>query len=271
MVVQEMPWSAAIVLILEDAGEPLHYQEIARLIGERELRTLSGTTPVATVRGLLSQMTSEGNRVYDARIQRSARGVYEFVDPAQPVEVEDDRDDIDDTIEEQAGVGPRIVGVPAFGLYWEKEKVNWGRGSSGILGRQAVGSNAVDFSEQRGVYLLHKERSIVYVGRTTDTLRRRLDWHNKDSKAPRWNRFSWFGFRDVNDDTGELEGLPSEVNTPHLLTILESVLIEALEPPVNGRRGDYMGILYEQVPDPRIQEQEDAKIRRMMADSLQRR
>ena len=135
------------------------------------------------------------------------------------------------------------------------------------MGRQAAGSSPVDFSGQHGVYLLHKDRAVIYVGRTTDSLRGRLDNHNKDKKAPRWNRFSWFGFRNVSDDN-KLEDLPSEIDAQHLVTILESVLIEALEPPVNGRRGDYMGVLYEQVPDPEIQKQDDLRLRRMMSESL---
>ena len=163
MVLQEMGWSEAIILVLQDADEPLHYQEIARLIGERGLRELSGATPVATVRGQLSQMTSPGNRYHDSRIQRISRGVYQFVDPTSLSHVggEPEQFDDDDDIDEESESGPRVVGVPAFGLFWEKEKVNWGRGSSGILGRQAVGSKAIDFSDQQGVYILHKDRSVV--------------------------------------------------------------------------------------------------------------
>ena len=271
MTIPEMSWQDAIATVLQDSGEPLNYQRITTLIDERQLRSLSGSTPVATVRGQLSQMTTEGTRLYDPRIQRFARGIYVFVDPSDPDDTQEELQDFDDAIDESTEKGARITGVPAFGLYWEKEKVNWGRGTSGILGRQTSGSQQVDFSEQHGVYILHKDRSVVYVGRTTDSLRGRLDWHNKDKKAPRWNQFSWFGFRDVNETTGKLEPLPSEMETRHLVTIIESVLIEALEPPVNGRRGDYMGVLYEQVPDPMIQEQEDTRLRRMMADSLHRR
>lgn len=276
MTPQEMDWQEAIITVLQDAGEPLHYQRITELIGERGLRKLSGATPANSVGGYLSRMTTKGNPIYDERIQRVARGVYLFADPANPApepqQDEDvaDTDEFDAIDEGQGTTASQIVRVPAFGLYWEKSKVRWGRNSRGILGRQAAGSEAVDFSEQYGVYLLHKDRSVVYVGRTTDSLRQRLDLHNKDVKAPRWNQFSWFGFRDV-DGTGQLNPLPEKIDTGHFVAILESVLIEALEPPVNGRRGDYMGVLYEQVSDPMIQAQEDAKIRSMMADSLNRR
>ena len=120
------------------------------------------------------------------------------------------------------------------------------------------------------MYLLHNDRSVIYVGRTTGSLRGRLNSHRQGKKSPRWNRFSWFGLCDVNDNDkdGKLKPPPSQIDTQHLAAALESVLIEALEPPVNGQRGDDMGSLYEQVVDPEIQKKEDAKLRRMMAESL---
>lgn len=66
-----------------------------------------------------------------------------------------------------------------------------------------------------------------------------------------WDNFSWFGFRDVKDN-GELSPMPNQVDSTDLISILEAVLIEAREPPVNGRRGDFLGIPYKQVPDPEI-------------------
>lgn len=46
--------------------------------------------------------------------------------------------------------------------------------------------------------------------------------------------------------------MPVGLDTVHLINILESVLIEELEPPVNGQRGDFLGHQCEQVPDPEI-------------------
>ena len=272
MTSQAMDWDAAIVKVLQDAGQPLHYQTITGLIGELGLRELSGATPATTVSSRLGTMINPEHGRFDRRIRKTSRGVFEFVDPSDTTPEPEPEQEIDESDEAVIESSDRIIGVPAYGLYWEKDKVNWGRGSSGILGRQAAGSSPVDFSGQHGVYLLHKDRAVIYVGRTTDSLRGRLDNHNKDKKAPRWNRFSWFGFRNVisDDDGNKLEDLPSEIDTQHLVTILESVLIEALEPPVNGRRGDYMGVLYEQVPDPEIQRQDDIKLRRMMSESLSR-
>ena len=261
---QEMDWQKAIITVLEDKGEPL---QVTELIGERGLRTLSGANPANSVNGFLSQMTNKNHKSFKDQIQRVTRGVYMFVDPASPMpDPQQDIDDIDDAETEQDE--KKIV--PAYGLYWERDKVNWGKGSKGILGRQTPDSNEVDFSEQHGVYLLHNDRSVIYVGRTTGSLRGRLNSHRQGKKSPRWNRFSWFGLCDVNDNDkdGKLKPPPSQIDTQDLVVALESVLIEALEPPVNGQRGDDMGSLYEQVVDPEIQKKEDAKLRRMMAESL---
>ena len=68
----------------------------------------------------------------------------------------------------------------------------------------------------------------------------------------RWDRFSWFGFCGVDEESGELRSMPDQVDSVHIIGILEAVLIEALEPPINGRRGDYLGTECKQVPDPEI-------------------
>ena len=243
MASQEKPWAEAIIAVLRDTGLPLHYHEITKEIAKRELRTLSGATPVATVRGCLNRMTTQENRLYNGNILKIDRGVYQIVDQASLLEENDEVEQFDNAIDEQTAVGPQITGVTAFGLYWRKDRVNWGRGSSGILGRQNEGADLLDFSHQQGIYLLHNDRSVVYVGRTVDALRRRLNYHFKEKNALRWDKFSWFGFSGVNYKAAELELLPRKMDTRHLFNILESVLIEALAPPVNGHFGDNLGAL----------------------------
>lgn len=240
----EMTWEGAILKVLEDAGLPLHYQNITNLIGERRLRSLTGANPADTVRGTLNRIV---NNEQGSRIRRVGNGVFEVVDPSNslPDTEEDDADRIEEDNEDD-------VRVHAFGLYWEKDKVNWGKGGA-LQGRQPYADDVVDFSNQQGVYLLYRERSIIYVGRTKGSpyLYGRLRSHVRDAKGPRWDRFSWFGFRAVNE-RGELADLPDEVNMGNLITILEATLIETLEPPINGQRGELMGLLYGQVTDPEI-------------------
>ncbi len=248
MASDDITWQEAITRVLEDSYQPLHYQRITEMIGARGLRALSGATPSATVRACLLSMVDPEANSYDNRIRRVTRGVYEFVstkEDEQPVVRE--REDIEEDEQTEDSIG-----VPAFGLYWERQKVNWKKRK--MLGRQTRDAASVNFAEQRGVYLLHKDRSVVYVGRTDASLFERLRDHNRDRKSPRWDKFSWFGFCNVSDN-GELGHSRKEFDLRRLIRILEAVLIEALEPPVNAQRGELMGVLYEQVPDSEIAQQ----------------
>ena len=249
----QMKWKDAIIKVLEDDDRLLHYREITQLIGDRGLRSLTGGTPWNTVSRDLSSMVNQDDKDYDGRIRKAdnvGKGYYEYVTFDSPAD--DDAPLREDSIlddEEQDHDPNHIVRLPAFGLYWEKDKVRWN--SREILGCLAKGSRKVNFAEQKGVYLLHNGRSVAYVGRTTDSLYGRLRAHHRDHKSMRWDRFSWFGFCDVNESDG-LGPMPAQADSAHLISILEAVLIEALEPPVNGRRGDFLGIPYKQVPDPEI-------------------
>ena len=246
MAQSEPTWQDAITRVLEESDQPLHYQRITELIGDKGLRSLSGATPSATVRATLRLLLDPENPSHDKRIRRVARGIYEFAsaDEDDQAVVPENHD-----VEEEEG-SEEPIGVPAFGLYWEKHKGRWRRPGE-ILGRQTRDSDTVNFADQKGIYLLHKDRTVVYVGRTERSLFERLHYHARDRKAPRWDRFSWFGFRDVNNDA-ELEDPRAEFDLAQLISVLESVLIETLEPPVNGQRGEFMGDLYEQVPNSEI-------------------
>ena len=246
---REAGWQEAIIAVLQDAGGPMRYDAITQIIGERGLRTLTGATPATTVNAYLSNMVNPDHAWYDSRVLKVGRGVFQF-DAPDPLSAEVDQEDAGLDYEEPGEHPNQIVGVPAFGLYWEKEKVGWNSGE--ILGRQTHDSTPVNFADQQGIYLLHKDRSVAYVGRTTNSLYQRLRSHSRDHKSVRWDRFSWFGFRDVDGQSGQLLPMAGEVTPEQLINILEAVLIEALEPPVNGRRGDYLGLQYEQIPDRAI-------------------
>ena len=150
MASNNLSWQDAIVIVLQDAGEPLHYQEVTNQIGQRGLRPLTGSTPAGTVNAHLSRMTREGESIYDARITRVGRGIFEFAHLSLDTSIELEE------VDENAGEQPDDVRehlVPAFGLFWERDKVRWN--SNQILGRQASIADPVNFAEQQGIYLLH--------------------------------------------------------------------------------------------------------------------
>jgi hypothetical protein len=43
-----------------------------------------------------------------------------------------------------------------------------------------------------GLYVLYRDRKIVYIGKSDRNLRRRLGDHTRDRLKSKWNYFSWF-------------------------------------------------------------------------------
>ena len=138
----------------------------------------------------------------------------------------------------------------ALGMFWERDLVSWS-GKPSILGAEQPGAASVNMTDQNGVYLLHDFRDIVYVGRATEaSLGSRLYAHTRDRLKTRWNRFSWFGFRAV-DDNGTLGPISKTYELRDVVVAMEALLIEALEPPQNRKGGDgFQGIEYIQAEDP---------------------
>jgi hypothetical protein len=241
---KNLSWRDAIVEVLKDAAEPLHYTDIAEQIAERELKTDFGATPAASVNATMTvSLQNEGDA---SPFVRMGRGLYALRTAVGAMGAT--------AILPQAMEEPDETGlINAFGMYWSRDKVLW-KSSPRILGQQQPGSSPVDFAGQKGVYLLHDARIVVYVGRTTDQpLGKRLAQHTVDRLNGRWDRFSWFGVCSVvSDGTLQLADTPQS-NVNALIVTMEALLIEGLEPPQNRKRGDeFKAIEYLQVEDPEI-------------------
>ena len=163
-------------------------------------------------------------------------------------------------------------GIANYGIYWDKDKVNWWPGPGGkirLLGRrweppqQFDPDNLVDsvnFYTQSGVYLLHQGQEVMYVGRTVTNAQGgglffRLREHRENpERSPLWDRFSWFGFRPVCEN-GQLMNIPigedQSATIGAVVNVLEAVLIEAFRPKLN-RQGGQLGINFGQVRDPNL-------------------
>ena len=254
----EMSLQDAVRKVLRDAGTELHYREIADIIASEGLRENMGATPDKTVAAALSIMRKGGERIEVPR-----RGYYALASPV-PATVEPAKEVID---EEDDILDEGDVRISAYGLYWERDKVEWDVSGRRIelLGRQNRAATPVDFSHQQGVYLLHQMQTVTYVGRTGSDntgLFARLKSHViNPRRTGRWDRFSWFGFRPVRED-GQLGDIPDAVTTDLLITIVEAVLIETYLPSFNDKSGDLMGELYEQVIDPDIAKERAAALLR---------
>lgn len=142
--------------------------------------------------------------------------------------------------------------VSSFGMFWRRSAVEW-KASPRLLGMQKIDATAVDFCGQVGIYLLYDGREVIYVGRSTNRpLGQRLFEHTLDRFSARWDRFSWFGLLPVSEDA-ELGPLPTSYDGAKIIPALEAILIEALEPRQNRKRGDDLSsVEYLQKEDPAI-------------------
>lgn len=228
---RETGWQEVTMTVLESADEPLHYTEITRLIGERDLRTLTGNNPSYTVRGALSALESDG------RVVRTGRGLFALPTVAQSVQQEVDAAEADAAA---AAENPNRLTVKAYGLYWDRRMIDWSQ--SQLWGQRDENSKPVNFADQDGIYTLHKGSEIVYVGQTlTDKAKSglylRLKSHHREArKSDRWDAFSWYGFKPVADN-GDLLPVPTQGGVKDVINTIEAMFIEALMPRLNMQGG----------------------------------
>lgn len=137
--------------------------------------------------------------------------------------------------------------IKNYGLFWSEKDVFWGAGSNAgtLLGVPAKNLTAeeIDFREQSGVYVLYADYQMVYVGQAgagNQKLFARLKQHTRDALAGRWNQFSWFGIRKVNQ-AGDLAAEADGKHSTHaeVLNHIEAILIHAAEPKQNRQGGRF--------------------------------
>lgn len=247
---KELTWREAIDKVLGAANVPLHYKEITDKIIADGLRTKLGATPAATVNAQISaSMKHEGDQSPYVRV---AKGTFSIVHAA-PSQEPSTKEKLTPEVEESEESEEQYDIVSSFGMFWRRDLIQWAS-TPKLLGMQQIGATPVDFYKQLGIYLLYDGREVIYIGRTTDRpLGRRLVEHTFDRMAARWDRFSWFGLLPVSD-TGQLGALPATYEAAKMIPALEAILIEALEPRQNRKRGDDLSAVeYIQREDPEIQ------------------
>ncbi len=243
----ELTWDRAIEQILRESPEPLHYTDITDRIISGGLRTNLGATPHATVSKVLH---NTGNKYVKVR-----RPTFALKNKIKDFE---QKDQIDQSLLlEKDGEEDSIVS--SFGMFWRREEVEWiSHTNLKLLGVQRGEADLVNFSQQIGLYLLYDGREVVYVGRAktcNSTLGGRLYEHTKDRLSVRWDRFSWFGFLPVYEN-GELGKLQDRYDSDRMIASIEAILIEALEPRQNRKRGDDLeAVEYLQKESPNLAKQ----------------
>lgn len=238
-----MNWDQAILEVLRESAESLTVKDIVHEIRERELRQM-GASSEGSVAAQLSILFKGGS------VARPERGRYQIATASSaPASAEAIAE-----VEEEA----KVSSVANYGLFWERDRINWNPGQGRTRQYRLPGSaddsaEVIEFGDQQGVYILYDRTSPVYVGRTIrNNLFGRLSDHNAgDRRGARWDRFSWFGFRAVNED-GTLSSESANITTEMLITILEAVMIEGFTPPLNDKGGDLLGTIYRQVEAPEL-------------------
>ncbi|MCH7226670.1 HTH domain-containing protein [Haloferula sp. A504] len=253
---KELTWKKAIDKVLAASSEPLHYKEITEQIISDGLRTSLGATPAATVNAQISASIKKlGEEAPYVRVAKGTFALNQKAGPKMPTKkpgvVKPEPEE-----EEQYAI------VSSFGMFWRREAIEW-MATPKLLGMQQIGATPVDFTKQIGIYLLYDGREVIYVGRTTDRpLGRRLYEHTIDRMSARWDRFSWFGLLPVSD-SGALGKLSATFDATKMIPALEAILIEALEPRQNRKRGDDLAAVeYLQKEDPSIK-------KKMVKDTLE--
>jgi hypothetical protein len=226
---KELTWRKAIEKVLSEAPGAMHYRDLTEKIIKDGLRASLGATPQGSVSvELNSSIKKEGP---NCPFQKIGKGLYVWKQKARATQMAAADADQGDEEELQYDV------ISSFGMFWRREAIEWVSNPK-VLGMQQIGAQPVDFNKQIGIYLLYDGREVIYVGRATDRpLGKRLFEHTADRLSSRWNRFSWFGLLPVSE-TGELGSLPETYVGQKIIPAVEAILIEALEPRQNRKRGD---------------------------------
>lgn len=248
----EKTWRAAITRVLKESAGAMHYSDIAEQILTNGYYKSKGATPAATVNSqLASSINSEGAMSPFVRV---SPGVFslKYLPSSKP---EDQTAGETEVAQTQGDLESKGKFINSFGMYWQRELVIW-KSTPKLYGRAPGGTVSIDFSSQRGIYLLYDRHTPIYVGRSTDqAIGLRLFQHTLGRLAGRWNQFSWFGVLEPTT-TGKLVNVQPTYTEAAMVSTLEALLIESLEPPQNRRQGDgFKGCEYVQDIDPQIKKQ----------------
>jgi hypothetical protein len=136
-------------------------------------------------------------------------------------------------VSEYEGVIERkvVVLIQAWGLFWRESDVIWKPGNgrkAHLYGRYGTRKPALelgDFWHQRGVYVLHGNHGAYYAGLAIDQpLGKRLQQHTEDEHAGHWDKFSWFGYCEMESHaTNEVMWRPKDLHDEGTATVRDVI------------------------------------------------
>jgi len=245
-------WAGAIMQVLkENDNEQMHVDEIANVIvDKRYYEPKRGSSSFrARIEGTCSIKKDLFQRVSPACYVIKS-DVYERL--LRQGQVEESLEELDESavVEETRHILEKIL-IKSYGMYWMRDNVDWNSRTLCLWGKESNSSSSVcvNFADQVGIYLLYDGREIIYIGQVTeDRLGKRLFEHTKDHLASRWDRFSWFGLKDIDTSNRLIDLSESFENIPikNLINAFESLLIEVIEPRKNKKKAPDTGKEYVQ-------------------------
>jgi len=254
----DLKWKEAITKVLGKEKKALHYTEIAEFISERGYRKSLGATPQDTVNSVLTtDINTNKEQSIFAKVDKGMYILRQFLDDSSQFLTEEEIE-IGGKISQKRTPTENNRVINAFGIYWNRNLVHW-KTTPDLLGIQQSGASDVNFKDQIGIYLLHDNREIIYVGQAIDQpLGQRVKIHTTDRLSGRWDRFSWFGFYPVNENGGLDNNKKFEnISVKNLGDALEAILIESIEPRQNRKQGNlFFGLEYIQQEAPEIKNEQ---------------
>ena len=96
----------------------------------------------------------------------------------------------------------------------------------------------VDFWEARGIYALHENYRVTYVGKAFGLpIGKRVRDHLTDRLAGRWDMFSWYSTSNYRKMTNDLSKAGQRnLNPETIISTLEALAILIADPPLNRKR-----------------------------------
>ena len=246
-------WKEAIYEVMRENGGEMTTNEITNAILEKGLKKATPTTSATVGAHLYTSIDKLGDNSPFVQVGKAR---FKLIPANIP---QNKRKDKDLTKEEVIEVSNQESIIKAFGMFWDRNGFDWESNNLKLWGEPSnfSGKNSkkdcikVNFADESGIYILYDHRTIVYVGRAIQgTLGKRLKEHTKDRLNTRWNRFSWFGTIAIDED-GKItkESDSDKFSMEKIISTMEAILIEALEPLQNRRRGDEFDYEFTQIID----------------------
>jgi hypothetical protein len=186
----------------------------------------------------------------------------------------------------------RVPLIATYGLFWRADALQPGLSAGGssksgkrhieLIGKRGSGASlkVADFSQQNGLYILYDRYGPYYVGIVgRDRLAKRIRSHHlTNDHAGKWDRFSWFGWLPLSEETGRRgfhklreRELALPVAPSHAVRDIEAMLIRSLDPKANRSNAAFVEAEeWFQVPADEIPEYV-GRVRRIAAGIRKRR